>query len=213
MKRISMCVLFFMTATFIFAEAEKTINLNPPDTNRGLTIMKALSERASVKEFDTSMLSNQDLSDLLWAANGVNRKDSGKRTAPSAQNAQDIDVYICMKDGIYLYDAQKHLLNLVAAGDNRKLIAGKQEGVANAPVICLMVSDITRFKFGPDSLKAVWGAIDAGIVSQNISVFCAAVGFATRPRASMDQEKLRDILKLKKTQLLLMNNPVSYKKD
>lgn len=209
--RITGFLLAFL-AVVTFAQVEKVITLNSPDQTIGSNTMKTFSDRASAREFDTTMLSMQDLSNLLWAANGVNRKDIGKRTAPSAQNSQDVDLYVCMKVGIYLYDAQKHLLDLVAEGDYRKLIAGKQETVASAPVICLMVSDVSRFKAGSDSLKTILGAIDARMVSQNIDIFCAAVGLSTRPRASMEKDKLRKILKLNDTQLLLMNNPVSYNK-
>jgi len=92
------------------------------------------------------------------------------------------------------------------------LIAGRQVAVAKAPVICLLVSDISRFRAGEDSLKLVWAAIDAGIVSQNINIFCAATGLTTRPRASMNQEKLREVLQLTDTQHLMLNNPVSYRK-
>ncbi len=213
MKKIIFYICFTMLISTVFAQNQKRIVLNPPDTTRGLPVMKALALRASQKDFDTTNLKLQDLSDLLWAANGVNRPEIGKRTAPSALNAQDIDVYIFMKSGIYLYDAKNHVLDLFTDGDYRMLIAGRQENVARAPVICLLVSDISRFTFGEDTLKLVWAAEDAGIVSQNISLFCAAVGLATRPRASMDQQKLREILKLKNSQHLMLNNPVSYKKE
>ena len=175
--------------------------------------MKALSLRASAKEFDTTKINLQDLSDLLWASNGVNRPELGKRTAPSAVNAQDIDVYVCMEQGIYLYNAKKHILDLIIDGDYRKLIAGRQDNFAKAPIFFLLVSDISRFSFGKDSLKLIWAAEDAGIVSQNISLFCASVGLATRPRVTMDYNKLREVLKLKESQYLILNNPVSYKKD
>jgi SagB-type dehydrogenase family enzyme len=175
--------------------------------------MKALSLRASTNDFDTTRLAMRDLSDLLWAANGINRSAAGKRTAPSAINAQDIDVYVSMESGMYFYNAKKHVLDLIIDGDYRKLIAGRQENVMKAPVICLLVSDISRFKFGDDSLKLVWAAEDAGIVSQNISLFCASVGLATRPRATMDLTKLHKLLKLKKSQYVLLNNPISIKKD
>lgn len=202
--------LFLFTNTVL---AQNIITLNPPDLTRGLPVMKALSLRASEREFDTTSLSLQDLSDLLWAANGVNRPESGKRTAPSAINAQDIDIYVCMKSGVYLYNANNHLLNLVVPGDYRKLVAGSQEDVLKAPVICLLVSDISRFSRGDETKKLVWAAEDAGIVSQNISIFCASVGLATVPRATMDFPKLKEVLKLKDSQYLMLNNPVSYKKE
>jgi len=128
-------------------------------------------------------------------------------------NAQDIDVYVSMKSGFYLYDAKTSKLELVVDGDYRKLVADKQENFATAPAICLLVSDISRFHNGSDSSKLILAAYDAGIVSQNISIFCASVGLVTRPRATMNQQKLREILKLKDSQRLMLNNPVSYKKD
>jgi SagB-type dehydrogenase family enzyme len=213
MKKIVIYIWLAILSSSSFAQGTKTILLNPPDTTRGLPVMKALSLRASAAEFDTTGINLQDLSDLLWAANGVNRPEAGKRTAPSAINAQDIDVYVFLKSGIYLYDAKKHLLELIVDSDCRNLIADKQVNVAKAPLICLLVSDISRFASGKDSVKLVWAALDAGIVSQNISIFCASAGLATRPRAFMDQQKLREILKLKDSQHLMLNNPVSHKKN
>jgi len=209
MKKIIICFSFLLSSMF----AQGTIVLNPPDLTRGLTVMKALSLRSSERDFDTISPSLQDLSDLLWAANGINRPESGKRTAPSAINAQDINVYVFIKSGVYLYNPNKHLLDFVISGDYRKLVAGRQENIAKAPVMCLLVSDISRFSRGEDSLKLVWAAEDAGIVSQNISIFCASVGLATVPQAPMDSQKLREILKLKDSQHLMLNNPVAYKKE
>jgi len=213
MKNIAVYICLTILACPLFAQGTKTIVLNPPDIARGLPVMKALSLRASANNFDTTRIKIQDLSDLLWAANGMNRPDVGKRTAPSAINAQDIDVYVSMESGIYLYDAKKHVLDLIINGDHRKLIAGRQENAAKAPLMCLLVSDISRFKFGADSIKLVWAAEDAGIVSQNISLFCASVGLVTRPRATMDLGKLREVLKLNKAQYLMLNSPISLKKD
>jgi SagB-type dehydrogenase family enzyme len=174
--------------------------------------MKAFLLRASATDYDTTSLTLQDLSDLLWAANGINRPEIGKRTAPSAINAQDIDIYVFMEEEIFLYDAKGQLLNPVRNGDYRKLIAGNQLNVAKAPVICLLVSDLSKFQRGDDSLKIIWAAEDAGIVSQNIALFCAGTGLVTRPRASMDHQKIRELLNLKDTQRLMLNNPVAYKK-
>jgi SagB-type dehydrogenase family enzyme len=192
------------------AQTMTPIALKPPRLDRGLTMMRALEARASAAEFDASPLGPQDLSDLLWAANGVNRPASGKRTAPSAMNAQDIDVYLLLEAGAYLYDAAGHRLEPVAKGDYRPLAAGRQDKFAQAPAICLLVSDIFRFRHGEDSLKLVWAAEDAGIVSQNIALFCAAAGLAARPRASMDAPRLKEALKLSATQHPMLNCPVSY---
>jgi len=211
MKTVKLCLIILVLSGYIYAQGKEPVMLKPPDLTRGLPVMKALAQRASATEFDTVMLDIQDLSDLLWAANGVNRPEIGKRTAASAMNAQDIDVYVCRAEGIYLYDAKNHALGIVCEGDHRAAVASRQQNFANAPVFLILVSDIARLKFGEDSLKLVWAAEDAGIVSQNIAVFCAGVGLSTRPRAIMDQEKLRAAMKLGPTQHLMLNHPVSKK--
>ncbi len=101
------------------AQELQTIKLNEPNKTRGLPVMQALSVRASVRDWSDKELSLQDLSDLLWAANGINRPDSKKRTASSAQNAQDVDIYVFMKGGAYLYNAADQALVPVLAGDHR----------------------------------------------------------------------------------------------
>jgi len=213
MKRTLIYICFTILSGSLFAQDLQPIVLNPPDLKRGLPVMEALSLRASATEFTGTKLSLQDLSDLLWAANGVNRKETGKRTAPSAMNSQDIDVYVFVEEGAYFYDAAKHVLNPVVSGDLRGLVAANQVEFAKAAVILVMVSDISRFKSGDDATKLSLAAFDAGIVSQNISVFCAGAGLSTRPRAWMDLVKLRGVLQLKDSQHLMLNNPVSYKKQ
>jgi len=213
MKRIIIYICFLILSNTLFAQDLKPIALNPPELKRGLPVMEALSLRASATEFTGTKLSLQDLSNLLWAANGVNRKETGKRTAPSAMNSQDIDVYVFAEEGAYFYDAAKHILNPVVSGDQRGLVAGNQVEFAKAAVILVLVSDISRFKSGDEPSKLSWAAMDAGIVSQNIAIFCAGTGLNTRPRATMDLEKLQSVLHLKDSQHLILNNPVSYKKQ
>jgi nitroreductase len=125
-------------------------------------------------------------------------------------NAQDIDVYVFVPEGVYLYDAFKNVLNPVVAGDQRALAAGSQESVAKAPAILVLVSDISRFKLPDAASKLDAAAKDAGIVSQNINIFCSGTGLYTRPRGTMDQVKLKEVLKLKESQHLMLNNPVGY---
>jgi SagB-type dehydrogenase family enzyme len=206
-------MVFFMAAFFpglISGQLPEDIRLSTPDMDRGLTIMKAFEKRASSSSFSSRELSLRDLSDLLWASIGINRPESGKRTAPTAVNAQDIDIYVLLKSGTYLYDAKSHTLKGIAIGDNRKLVSDRQTNFADAPVMLVLVSDISRFRGDDNERKLSWAAMDAGIVSQNISLFCAATGLATRPRASMDMEGLRKLLSLTATQYLLLNNPVGY---
>lgn len=212
MKKMLLIFGLFIASLSLMSQELKLIRLNPPDTAAGLPVMQAFAHRSSQTDFDAAPLSLTDLSNLLWAANGINRPETGKRTAPSAMNAQDIDLYAVFPEGVFLYDAAKHQLDPVATGDHRALVAGRQANFATAPVMLLLVSDISRFPVGDEALKLVWAAEDAGFVSQNIGLFCAGMGLATRPRASMDTGKLKEVLNLRETQHLMLNNPVSYLK-
>lgn len=210
MKRVILFVLLLGIAVGVQAQDLKVINLNKPDKNRSVSLMQALDKRHSEREFSNKQLTHQELSDLLWAANGINRPAEGKRTAPSAMNAQEVDVYVCTKDGCYMYDAKAHQLQPVVTGDYRSAVAGQQAFVKEAPVCLVLVADLSRFKGGNPDQLLIMGACDAGIVSQNISLFCAAAGLVTVPRASMDQNALKKALKLKDSQHLLLNHPVGY---
>lgn len=210
MKKITLFLVSFSIAGCLFSQELNHVTLNKPDLNREGTVMQALQKRASASSFSSEPLSLQDLSDLLWAASGVNRPESGKRTAPSAIDARDVDIYVFLENGIYIYDVNSHVLNPVIAGDYRSLVAGRQPDFASAAAFLLMVSDISRFRMPDDSVKMTWGAMDAAIISQNISVFCASAGLNTRPRAFMETEKLKEILKLTDTQYPMLNNPVGY---
>ncbi|MDD3037512.1 SagB/ThcOx family dehydrogenase [Bacteroides sp.] len=203
---ILMCLLFAVAAS----AADKVIKLPKPNLNRtGGTVMKALSERHSTREYASKALSLSDLSDLLWAANGINRPD-GKRTAPSALNKQDVDVYVILPEGSYLYDAKTHQLNLVAEGDHRDAVAGGQAFVKEAPVSLVLISDVSRFGDAKNIRNQLMGAVDVGIVCQNISLFCTTANLATVPRASMDINMLKTVLKLTDSQIPMMNHPVGY---
>jgi SagB-type dehydrogenase family enzyme len=195
----------------------KTIKLNEPNKKRGLPFMETLSVKASAREWSDEELNLQDLSDLLWAANGINRPEEKKYTASSAMNAHDVDLYLFMKDGVYLYDADTHALRQILDGDHRSEIMmapppGARPAPSNPPVQIILISETARFRAGSPELKYEWGAIDAGIVSQNISLFCAATGLKTRPRAMMDRERIKKLLDLKETQHVFLNHPVGYAK-
>ena len=192
--------------------ADRIIKLLEPDKTLDVSLMQAFSDRASQREFADKQLSLEDISSLLWAANGVNRED-GKRTAPSAVNAQDIDIYVCMASGAYLYDAKQSQLTLITTEDLRPAVCGKQQ--MDAPVFLVMVADISRYPEGLASQRPIvesFAAMDAGYVSQNICLYCAAAKLATVPRASMDKEALAKALNLKDTQIPVLNNPVGYMK-
>ena len=210
MKKGVLICLIFLLVTNLFAQKSESIVLNPPSKDRGKSVIDAMWHRASPREFDTKKISHQDLSDLLWAANGINRPDEGKRTAPSAVNAQDVDVYVFNETGVYIYNAQKHTLELVVEGDNRKIFAGPQDD-SYPPILLLLVSDISRFRIGEDALKLEWAAIDTGIVAQNILLFCTSIDMVGRPRAFMDKDTIKELLKLNDKQYPILNIPLAYK--
>jgi len=208
-------LLIILTLIAVNNMNAQNIKLPEPNKTGGLSIQEDFSKRRGYRDgIDSRKLSEQQISDLLWSANGVNRED-GKRTAPSAKDLKGISVYAIIEDGAYLYDANRHELILLTTGDYRKAAGGGQTFVDSVPIVLIMASDYAIFdeteksgKYG--NVIPVWPAIDAGIVSQNISMFCAGNGLATLTRVSMDQKVLREVLKLRETQHLLVNNAVGY---
>lgn len=211
-----------LLSALAFTAGAQTLTLPAPSTTGGTPLSEALANRKSTREFDSSRgLSKQTLSDLLWSAAGINRPADGKRTNPTAINAQEIDLYLFTADGVYLYDHKANALVEKAKGDHRALIAGtperKQTFVTDAPVSILIVAELSRFKGYTGTptgecydRTALMGAADAGIVSQNINLYCAANGLATVTRATMDTPALIRLLSLPSTALPLLNNPVGY---
>lgn len=211
MKKIFLSLILFSMSSILHAQQSEDIRLNEPNKRGGLTVQEALANRRSYRGgIDSRALSLQQLSDLLWAANGVNRPNGG-RTAPSAIGAKDVDVYVILPQAAYLYEPEANQLRWIAGGDYRKAAGGGQEFVETVPVVLILVSDLERFGSNlPRETIETFAAIDTGIVSQNISVFCAGNGLATIPRYMMDQEVLRNVLKLKDSQRLLLNNAVGF---
>ena len=201
----------FVAVAVVAAGQSDTRSLPAPTKSAKMTLMESLQQRHSVRDFSDKAVSDADLSELLWAACGINRPDTKKITAPSAINAQDILVYVCTKDGAWLYVPDGNSLQKVSDKDLRPAVAGRQEAVAVAPVSLILVSD--RTKFGDRAKGAeVMGAIDAGYVSQNICLACTALGLATVPRMTMDKETLAKELHLDENKTLLVNHPVGYEK-
>jgi hypothetical protein len=199
-------------STSISSQELESIKLNPPDKQRGLPFMAALSVKASAVEWSEKEPSLQDLSDLMWAANGLNRPDENKTTASTALNAHDIDVYVFMKNGVFVYDVKNHELDPALSGDYRAQVMNQPPGPSDAPIQLFLISNSDRFRKGTQEQRYEWGALDAGIVSQNISLFCAATGMKTRPRASMNKGDVRQLLNLGDAHYVFLNHPVGYQK-
>lgn len=180
------------------------IQLPPPQTDGGKPLMQALGLRATSRAFAPDPIPAQTLSNLLWAAWGINRPGDGKRTAPSARNWQEIDLLVVRADGTYLYDASANRLRPVAAGDHRAL-AGVQPFVKDAPLTLVMVADTSRMKGAEkDPAQRPWIWADAGFISQNIYLFCASEGLATGVRALVDRPALAKALGLADRHVILL---------
>ncbi len=186
------------------------VKLPEPQKEGGKSVVETLWNRASGNEYSDRMLSEQDLSDLLFAAVGINR-DNGKLTSPTAGNRQEIRLFVFTKQGVYEYLNAENILRHVVDGDHRDIVAAHQDWVKTAPVVLLMVADEAKFGRSDEHSKVVMG-VDAGIVSENINVFCAGTGLVTRPRMSMDAPAIKELLGLDDTQTPLVNNPVGYPK-
>lgn len=205
-------VVFVVTALFfVIGMYAQQIKLQAPNKTGGTAIMKVFNDRHSDREYAADKLKPQDLSNLLWAANGINRED-GKRTAPSCRDFREVKVYVLMEEGAYLYNEKAHALDLLTAGDHRGAVAGPQAFVKTAPVCIVLAADLTPFGANINEQAKLMASVDVGLVCQNINLACTGLGLATVPRATMDQEALKKVLKLKDTDLLLMNNPVGYPK-
>ncbi len=213
MKSLLLNVALLAGATTAFAQ---DIKLPEPDMKQqSMSVVEALQTRHSVRNFNTAKeLTNQELSNLCWAACGVSR-DAEHRTAPTAMNRKEIRLYAFTKNAVYEYDATANMLVKKADGDHRKLMASNggggfsQDFVMDAPVTLLMVIDFELF--GSDNQQALMmGCVDAGNVSENINIYCQSVGLVTVPRATHDKDGIRKLLNLSDKQLPIMNNPVGY---
>lgn len=192
------------------AEAGDVVKFDAPPQKVGRDIMQAFTNRKSSTGFSGRPVPIKDLGNVLWAANGINRPESGMRTAPSALNKQDIDLYVFDQKSVYKYNPKDHSMNLVVKGDHRSLFTERMK----TPIIILLVSDVSKFAggMGAEDDHRRMGAFDAGIVSQNISLYCAALGIATRVRASMDGPGIQKLLGLSEKQIPMLNHAIGYNK-
>ncbi len=168
-----------------------TIKLPAPKLEKGMPLMQALSKRQSTRTLSDAELTEQQLSEILWVADGVNRPD-GHRTAPSAIAKYPVDIYVVLPQGVYLYNVAKHELALVVEGDFRKQ-AGRQDFVYTAPLNLVYVADFDRFKVDAkpgstmsDELMMTWSAVEAGAMVQNVYLYCASEGLGAVIRGSVD---------------------------
>jgi len=189
----------------------KTIKLPSPDLNGGKMLMQALKDRHSTRSFSTKELPLNILSNLLWAARGINRTESHGITVPSAHNWQEIDVYVAKKEALYIYDPNSHSLYPVLKKDIRK-DTGIQKFTEIAPINLIYVANFPKMTGASIEEKTFYSGIDTGFISQNVYLFCASENLATVVLGWVDKEKLEQAMHLTKDKKVILTQPVGFHK-
>ena len=207
-------LLFAVTGTLlvpicVFAHEGKPMLLPKPQIE-GMPLMQILKERHSTREFSAEKVPPQTLSNLLWAAFGINRPD-GKRTAPSAHNWQELEIYVDMADGLFLYDAKANALQPILKEDARAA-TGTQDFVKDVPIDLIYVADLARVSGGSPEDKTLYTAIDTGVIVENVYLFCNSAGLATVVRGSVDRAVLAKRMGLRADQIIIVTQSVGLPK-
>jgi SagB-type dehydrogenase family enzyme len=210
MRRTAWTLIFSITVSgAVLAGDAQSVVLPPPQTDGGKPLMQALKERRSTREFLPDELPAQQLSNLLWAAAGVNRPKSGKRTAPSARDWREIGIYVVTAQGAYRYDPDTHALIKVLAKDVRGL-TGVQDFVARAPLNLVYVADLENMSGADGEQREFYAAADTGFIAQNVYLYCASAGLGAVVRGSVDRQALAAALGLRSTQRVMLAQTVGY---
>lgn len=209
---ILLALAFFAFGINSFVKKSEPVSINKiklvtPEKTGGMPLMEALNKRHSSRNISSKKISVQELSNLLWAAFGISRDESGKRTAPTANDTRAMDVYVIMENGTFKYSAEDHSLDLVTEKDLRSF-AGKQDFVYTAPVNLVYVADYSKLKEGSD--KEIYSGAHAGFISENVYLYCTSAGLGTVVRAWVDKENLAKEMGLKETQKIILVQTVGY---
>lgn len=211
-KKIYAFILaIFLSGGVSFAQVLETIKLPEVQKTGGMSLMEALQNRQSQREYSNKDLSLQQMSNLLWAAYGINR-ENGYRTAPSARTAHEYDIYIIKPEGWYVYDAKEHAMLKMGIEDLREF-AGTQDFVKTAPVNLIFVANMDKMASFNEEMQKFYSAADVGYISQNVYLWCASEGLATIVRGQIDKPKAKEVLKLKPNQQVILAQTVGYPGD
>ncbi len=198
MRHFFLTSIVMMLGCYLHAQ---DVQLPAPERTGGMPLMDALNKRQSIRSFQNKDLSIQQLSNLLWAANGFNRDD--KRTAPTANNRQELELYVTTQKALYFYDARNHLLREVKKGDFRGA-TGAQDFVSKVALNLIFVVDMQK------ASGREYAFTGCGFVSQNIYLYCASEGLGSVVRGMFDKDKLHALLGLEATQEVLLTQSVGY---
>lgn len=217
MKKLFLAVLMAALIVPVMAQKknnETTVSSQPeeiklpmPEIKGGMTLYEALSNRQTKREFSSESLTLQQLSDLLWCAGGVNR-DNGKLTSPTARNAQEIDIYVFMEKGVFLYVPKENMLKMVLSDDHRKEISDRSKMPAEAPVTLLFYANYEKMDGFDEAAREFYGATDAGFVSQNVYLYCAANKLSTVVMGAINRVHLNELIPVDGKAILAQ--PVGY---
>jgi nitroreductase len=186
----------------------KPLELPAPRSEGGQPLTTALKLRRSIREYSDRSLPVQVLSDLLWAAFGINRP-SGDRTAPYWRHVMVMDIYVAMANGVWLYEPKAHTL-LPHSKDDVRAQTGLQDFVATAPLNLVYVAHGERMTDISPEERRLYASVDTGFIGQNVYLFCASEGLATVFRGSVDYPKLERTLQLPDQQFVTFAQTVGY---
>lgn len=189
------------------APKDASIELPKPTVTGGMPLYEALNNRQTQRKFSPQPLTEQQLSDLLWCAGGVNRPD-GKLTSPTARNAQEIDIYVFMESGVYLYVPKENILKLILPEDHRVEMSQRSKMPAEAPVTLLFFANYDKMGGFDEDARNFYGATDAGFVSQNVYLYCAANKLSTVVMGAIDRDFLNELIPVEGKAILAQ--PVGY---
>jgi hypothetical protein len=191
--------------------AQEIIKLPEPNKTGGKPLMQAMNDRQSSRDFIDKDLTQQQISDLLWAAYGINRPETGKHTIPTSRNVQDMEVFITTKEGVFLYLPKENALQKLSGTDIRE-ITGKQDFVKVAPVNLIYVSDFSKAGNGTDEVKTITAATHCGFMGQNVYLYCASEGLISVFRAWVDNSEIAKALNLPENKHVIYCQTVGYSK-
>jgi len=187
--------------------AQDTIPLLPPSAKGEMSLVEALQKRKSTRDFSEEKLTDQQMSDLLWAAFGINRPGEGKRTAPSSRNQQEIDIYVFTENGVFVYNAINHSIIKIMNEDLRKY-TGKQDFVGKAAVNLVYIADHSKSKDSDPVGRSKTSHINTGFIAQNVYLYCASQGLGCVVRGYTDKELLATMLNLRENQEIIVAQSV-----
>ncbi|MEX2454940.1 MAG: SagB/ThcOx family dehydrogenase [Rhodospirillaceae bacterium] len=206
---------FLIVATYALpsatpaAASDSHIALPAPTMEGGMPLMDAISKRRSQRAFSDRLLEPQKLSDLLWAAFGINRPETGDRTAPSWRGSKETDIYVARADGVWLYAPEQHALRRVLETDLREQ-TGRQPFAAQAPQVLIYVADRKRMAEAPADSQLLYGHVNSALIAQNVYLFAASEGLATVMLGNVEKDALSAALGLREDQVLTFTQPVGY---